>query len=97
MTVSKLYQIVVGQLPINDIHPLHKLILEESCENAINNPQKIEDPDTLVCATQAAFLTGNSALKGVLKGMFESSNADQVTLNYRGESFVIEKDSPFLK
>ncbi|WFB65504.1 hypothetical protein [Chryseobacterium sp. WX] len=97
MTANKLYQIVIEKLPISEIHPLHKLILEESCENAINNSQNIEDKDTLIYAAQVGFLTGSSALKGTLKGTFESGNVEQITLNYRGGSFTIERNSPFVK
>jgi hypothetical protein len=97
MTANKLYQIVIKKLPISEIHPLHKLILEESCENAVNNSQNIEDKDTLVYAAQVGFLTGNSALKGTLKGTFENSDVEQITLNYRGSSFTIERNSPFVK
>lgn len=94
MTPEELYQTVVGQLKITDIHPLHKAIMEESCENAINNPQKITDRDTLIYATQVSFLTALSALQGTLKGALELG--DQVTLNYRNQTFIIPKNSKLL-
>ncbi|MEC3876682.1 hypothetical protein [Chryseobacterium salviniae] len=96
MTPKELYEIVVSDFPIN-IHPLHKAIMEECCENAINNPQKIEDKDTLLYAVRVAFLTSDSALKGTLLGVLQSSDTEVIILNYREQSFEIKKDSGILK
>jgi hypothetical protein len=97
MTADELYKKVLEQLPINEVHPLHKAIMEECCENALNNPQNVTDPDTLVYAVQVAFLTCNSTLKGTLAASLELADADQVTLNYRNQTFVIPKNSPLIK
>lgn len=96
MTADELYKEVVGQLPIKDLHPLHKAMMEECCENALNNPQNVTDHDTLVFAVQVAFLTCNSTLKGSLTASLKLANADQVTLNYRNQTFIIPKNSPLL-
>jgi hypothetical protein len=96
MTTTELYQAVINSLPIKEIHPLHKAIMEECCENAINNPQKITDVNTLIMAVQVSFLTCDSTVKGALEGGLKVANADQVILNYRGQQFIITKDSPFL-
>lgn len=94
MTAEELYQTVVGQLPVKDIHPLHKAIMEECCENAVNNPQNITDEATLAYAAQVSFITALSTLKGTLKGALKLG--DQVTLNYRNQTFLIPKDSKLL-
>lgn len=96
MTSTELYEIIAKEFPAN-IHPLHKAIMEECCENAINNPQKIDDNDTLLYAVRVAFLTSDSALRGILLGAFQSNDADVITLNYREQSFQIKKDSGILK
>jgi hypothetical protein len=97
MTADELYKKVLEQLPIKEVHPLHKAIMEECCENALNNPQNVTDPDTLVYAVQVAFLTCNSTLKGTLAASLELADADQVTLNYRNQTFIIPKNSPLIK
>jgi len=97
MTADELYQKVISDLPIKELHPLHKAMMEECCENALNNPQKVSDTDTLVYAVQLAFLTCNSSLKGTLTGALTAVNADRVTLNYRNQTFIISKISPLLK
>ena len=97
MTTEELYQAVLDKLPNKSIHPLHKAMMEECCENSINNPQNVTDRNTLISAVQIAFITCNSILKGTLEASLKLANADQVTLNYRGQSFIIPKNSPLLK
>ena len=97
MTADELYKKVLEQLSIKEIHPLHKAIMDECCENALNNPQNVTAPDTLVYAVQVAFLTCTSTLKGTLAASLELAAADQITLNYRNQTFVIPKNSPLLK
>lgn len=97
MTADELYKMVVGQLPVEQLHPLHKAMMEECCENALNNPQNVIDPDTLIFAVQVAFLTCNSTLKGTLTASLKLANADQVTLNYRNQTFIIPKNSALIK
>ena len=95
MTTEELYKLTFEKLPIKEIHPLHKAIMEECCENAINNPQNVTDSATLVYAVQVSFITALSALKGTLLGALKLG--DQVTLNYRGQIFIIPRDSNLLK
>ena len=99
MEVKELYDLVTkdfeDKIPLENIHPLHKAMLEECCENALNNPEKIESKETLKYAVQIAFYTCIETLRGTLKGGLEF--ADTVNLNYRNQSFTITKDSPFLK
>ena len=97
MTADGLYKMVIEQLPIKEIHPLHKAILEECCENALNNPQNVTDTGTLIYAVQVAFLTCTSTLKGTLAASLELAAADQVTLNYRNQTFIILKNSSLIK
>ena len=99
MKVKELYDLVTkdfeDKIPLENIHSLHKAMLEECCENALNNPEKIESKETLKYAVQIAFYTCIETLRGTLKGALEF--ADTVNLNYRNQSFTITKDSPFLK
>jgi len=94
MTTEELYNLTLEKLPVTEIHPLHKAIMEECCENAIENPQNITDSDTLVYAVQVSFITAISALKGTLKGALELG--DQVTLNYRNQTFIIPRNTTLL-
>ena len=95
MTQNELYQSVIGQLKLNEIHPLHKAIMEECCEKALKNEQGIDDLETLIFVVQVSFLTSLSTLKGLVSSSLEF--ADNVTINYGGQTFTIPKDSNLLK
>jgi hypothetical protein len=97
MTTEELYTQVLKDLPIKEIHPLHKAIMEECCETALENPDKLNDLDSLVLAVRMAFVTCNSILKGTLQGSLKSFDANQITLNYRNQTFIIPYNSPLLK
>lgn len=95
MTEEELYQSVVGSLGLNQIHPLHKAIFEECCERALENKQNVKDIETLKFAVQVSFITCLSALKGTISASLEF--ADNVTFNYRGQTFDIPKNSILLQ
>jgi len=97
MTTTELYQSVIGHLPIKEIHPLHKAMMEECCETALQNKQGVVDKKTLILSVQIAFMTCNTTLKSTLNASLKMANADQVTLNYRGQTFIISKSSNLLK
>jgi hypothetical protein len=95
MTQNELYQSVIGHLKLNEIHPLHKAIIEECCESALENKEGVEDLETLIFAVQVSFITSLSALKGVILASLKF--ADNVNIDYRGQTFNIPKDSNLLK
>lgn len=95
MTRDFLYESVLKHLNLVQIHPLHKAIIEECCENAIKSQEEIKELETLIFAVQVSFLTCLSALKGTLVASLKF--ADTVTLNYREQTFNITKDSVLLK
>lgn len=97
MTKEELYEQVLLDLPIKNIHPLHKAMMEECCETALKNPDNIQDLNALILAVRMAFVTCNSILKGTLQGSLKSFDANQVTLNYRSQTFIIPDNSPLLQ
>ena len=97
MTTEDLYEQVFKDLPIGDIHPLHKAMMEECCETALQNPNNLKDLDALVFAVRTAFVASNNVLKVTLRSSLNSFNADQITLNYRNQTFIIPKNSSLLK
>lgn len=97
MTSIELYNEVIKELPIKDIHPLHKAMLEECCENALENEQGVTDLKTLIFAVHVSFVTCEKALKSTLKASVEGFRAYGVTLNYRGETFSLPLGSVFLQ
>jgi len=96
MTYQDLYARIVQQLKLTTVHPLHKAILEECCENALANEQGVTDEIQLQYAVQVAFLTCLRVMQGVVRGSLEAANADQATLQYRGQTFVILANSTLL-
>ncbi|GGB64337.1 hypothetical protein GCM10007424_00260 [Flavobacterium suaedae] len=95
LTTNQLYELVTDQLTIEAIHPLHRSILEECCEHVLANTNL--DTQSIVIGVQVAFLACERTLRTTLKASLDSFNADEITLNYRGKTFIIKKDSPFLK
>ncbi|HMG16297.1 MAG TPA: hypothetical protein VK590_12655 [Saprospiraceae bacterium] len=96
MTPEELYVHVINQTKVNAIHPFHKALLEECCENAANNPDGVTDPTALLIGVGVAFISAKSSLKSILLAAFEQTSANEVTLNYRNQSFVIPENSPLL-
>lgn len=96
MTYQDLCARVVQQLNLTAVHPLHKAILEECCENALANEQGVTDEAQLQYAVQVAFLTSLQVMQGVVRGSLEAAHADQATLQYRGQTFVIPANSTLL-
>lgn len=69
---------------INEMHPLHSLILDECCETAIRMGNS--DLGSLNTAVSVAFLTSFSGLRSVIEeGLKEY---DRVKIVYRGSQFV---------
>jgi len=97
MTKEELYEQVIKDLPIKEIHPLHKAMMEECCEIAMKNPDNLKDLAALILSVRMAFVTSNSVLKGTLQGSLKSFDANRVTLNYRNQTFIILENSPLLK
>ena len=96
MTCNELYTSVMQNISVTAIHPLHKAVLEECCENALANEQGVTDEATLRYAVNVAFLTALQVLQGVLRSALETAQADQVTLEYRGHTFTIPASSTLL-
>lgn len=71
---------------------IFKLLLQEACEAAINN--QIENVNTEDLAF-IYFKFGLTMLQGLANAGLQ--NHDTVTINYRGQSFVYNSRSPFLK
>lgn len=97
MTEEELYGSVVGRLSVTGLHPLHRAIMEECCEKVLQGNPEIADEETLIYAVNMAFLTGLSTLKATLNSCYSETDVDLITINYRGQTFKIPKDSNILK
>lgn len=97
MNPEELFHQLLSDLSIKSTHPLHEAILHEVCEKAIENPQGVTDVPTLIYACQVAFLTNLKLLQSTLISSMDATDADQVTLNYRNQTFVIKRDLVLLK
>jgi|JI9StandDraft_1071089.scaffolds.fasta_scaffold499345_2 hypothetical protein len=96
MTKEELYKKAIEELNIKEMHPIHKAMLEECCESALENSKAPILIDSLLAMVYVAFTTSNTALKAALTAAKSIGNADQITLNYRGQPFIISKDSYWL-
>ena len=79
------------------LHALHKAMLMECCENVMqpHNTEKHSYEILMISALQA-FEVSNSLMKGMIAGMIPEF-ADTITLNYRGDTFILDKDSQIVK
>ena len=55
MEKNKLYNVVIDRLPISEIHPLHRAILNECCEHVEESDIDSSDEETMVSAVHLAF------------------------------------------
>lgn len=96
MTIEELYNKTLVEFKLEKIHPLHQAIMEECCENALSNVDDVKEED-LTNIVKIAFWASIETLRGTMRGALEAIDADQITLNYRGQSFIVKKDSQLLK
>ena len=94
MTKDELLQQVMEGSNVDDIHPLHLAIMEECCENAINNSNGVSDKKVLQFAVDIAFLSANTVLKATLQAAL--ANRSMITLNFGGNAFEVNKNSALL-
>lgn len=78
----------VAQRFDRELPPLVKALFEEACEHVIA-AKEIPDEDK-VSWVFVTFKTTLPILQATLKAGFE--HADTITLNYRGQSFLIKPD-----
>jgi hypothetical protein len=69
----------------------------ECCENVMqpHNTEK-HSHEVLMLSALQAFEVSQSLMKGMIAGTIPEF-ADTITLNYRGETFVLDKDSNLVK
>jgi hypothetical protein len=92
MTTIELREKLTTKLGIEKIHPLHDAMIEECCENVLKTIGQTDD--TYILSVQIGFMTALTTLKGLVEASL--NYADTITLNYRGQTFVIDKESPIL-
>lgn len=94
MTTHELYNAVINNLDYkNEIHPIQKAMLEESCEHALK--KNYENKESLIQSVITGFLILNPVFQGLVNDLLE--NYDEVNVNYRGVKQSITKDSNLLK
>ncbi len=94
MKTEELYKEVTDYLKIDKIHPLHKALLEQCCESGINAKEQITNKEDLLKAVLLAFSISNTMLQSTLKAGL--TVADNITLNYRDQTFTIDANSNLL-
>lgn len=96
MTVEQLKAQFLNDL-ITSVNPLQSAIIDECCENVLNgniSSNESLSPETLVgIGYQSAYMT----LRGIVMGLFSKTDADMITLTYRGQEFPIYRDSLFVQ
>lgn len=92
MSEKELYEAVTQKITV-ELHPVFKAILEECCENALQ-ASDLDDEDKPATVLFAFHTCLRMAQAFVKAGM---QHADTITLNYRGQTFLIGPDHPLLR
>lgn len=99
LTPDELYQAVISELSskkeIKKVHQLHKDIFYECCESVLNTTPRITDTKDMVATVIVSFAVISQLLKTFADAAL--AVADQMTLNYRGHKYLIDKNSPFIQ
>lgn len=85
-------------LPDMKMAEIHKAVLMEACENAING--KSDEPlseSMLMLVAVRALEVSIEMLKGLILGAIQGFNGDTVNLNYRDQTFHFDRNTPFVK
>jgi len=101
MTTEELFDKVIEPIKIQfgdkEISRLHRAMIEECCENTLKVTNDSMSDKDLILSTQMSFVTADNVLKGLIKGLIAKNDADTCTINYRGQSFVIDTNLKHLK
>jgi hypothetical protein len=96
MTTQELFDKVIEPIKIQlgdkEISRLHKAMIEECCENILKQTNESMSDRDLILSAQMSFVTADNVLRGFIEGLIEKNDADTCTINYRGQSFVIDKN-----
>jgi hypothetical protein len=95
ITVKELLEAVLANLPVEAIHPIHKAMLEESCEHVLKKQDEFDSIEEMEKAIHLSFLVLNPLFQSTMNAALE--HADTVTINYRGVNEVLTSESPILK
>lgn len=95
ITTNELLEAVLANLPVQTIHPIHKAMLEESCEHVLKKKHEFGSTEEMEKAVHLSFLVLNPMFQSTMKAMLEQ--ADMVTIDYRGIKEVLTSESPILK
>lgn len=85
-------------IPNFELSDLHKAMLMECCENAINAKSAGELTDDMRILIVARSLElCNSMIKALIVGAITDLGGDIVNLNYKGQHFKFDRNSTFVK
>lgn len=93
--VNELLEAVLGNLPVQTIHPIHKAMLGEACEHLLNSSDEFDNIKQMERAVHLSFLAINPVFQYTMNALLE--HAHVVNVNYRGLKETLTKDSPILK
>lgn len=95
INANELLEAVLANLPVQEVHPIHKAMLEEACEHVLKKRNEFDSMEEMVKAVHLSFLVLNPMFQSTMNAMLEQ--ADTVTINYRGVKDVLTSESPILK
>jgi hypothetical protein len=100
MTPTQLHENILTKLnelqPNFRLHRLHEVMLMECCENVVGaKGMESQSEEMLMYSTLQLFDLCKSMMRGLISGAITVGN--EITLNYRNESFTFDLNSPFVK
>lgn len=101
MTPQQLYDSIIHDISAltntEEVHPFVAAALMDCCENTIQENPQVQDEQTLIVSALTGFHVAFGKLKEMIRRTLDSGQADTVTLDYRGQKFTFDRNSPLLQ
>jgi hypothetical protein len=87
---KQIYEQIITDLRLQDIHPFHLAVLEECCENAVLNSHDVGNLGSVLQDAQVAFISVIPIVQQSMQAAFQ--NTDTVSFKYRSQEFILQKN-----
>jgi hypothetical protein len=87
---QQIYEQIIKDLRLQDIHPFHLAVLEECCENAVLNSHDVSNVTSVLHEAQVAFISVIPIVQQSMQAAFQ--NTDMVSFRYRNREFILQKN-----
>lgn len=87
---QQIYEEIIKDLRLQNLHPFHLTVLEECCENAVLHSHDISNSLAVKQDAQVAFISVVPIIQQTMQAAFQ--NTDTITFTYRNKQFLLQKN-----